>query len=211
VNRDTAKSFWEHKIIGWENDRYAGNKRWGKSLRFRKEFALECLRPYVSGKNIVELGCGSGDLGPRLIAEGAHSYHGVDFAENAIKLARRRVPSSLRERITYEATGVKSLPPLSGDIVFSLGLLDWLDSEEIARVFQLSAGKTFLHSFSERKPAASQLIHRLYVFLAYGYRTGGYVPQYHTVDELRRRAVDPLAVKRHPRLSFGAFVCREKD
>ena len=83
------KEFWENKILSWEEGRYnlsessysstklekIANKG-SNSLRFRIEKCGEILSKHVSGKDVVEIGCGRGLLVPRLMAAGAKSFRG---------------------------------------------------------------------------------------------------------------------------------------
>ena len=102
------------------------------------------------------------------------------------------------------------LPPLSADLVVSLGLFDWLTDEEIASVFRQSGKADFLHAIAERRPGVQQWLHRSYVQLAYGYRTDQYRPRYLTCEHVQALsaagACRPLYVYRNWRLSFGALV-----
>mgnify|MGYP006151019251 CR=1 FL=1 len=58
------KSFWEEKIFTWEENRYKKDvssastferlaSRLSGSLRFRRQFVLQCLAPHVEGKKIT--------------------------------------------------------------------------------------------------------------------------------------------------------------
>lgn len=215
------RAFWEAKILAWEDSRYgqAGQAptllervagRVSSSLRFRLERALALLAPVVAGRPVLELGCGSGLLAESLVAAGASSYRGIDFAATAVARARQRVAAGPHAaRISFEAAAVTAAANPEGAVVLSLGLLDWLETDEIGHV--LSLGRHgFLHAFSERRRSPQQWIHRLYVHAAYGRRTGGYAPRYHRAADLAAMAAEAglpaPAVIRAPRLAFGAFL-----
>lgn len=212
-----AKTFWNKKIIGWEDSRYgigasgasgaeriAGNI--SSSLRFRLEAAISRLAPHLAGRDLVELGCGSGLLADRLLAKGARSYLGIDISETAIARAssRQRDP-----RANFRVMPVSALPSLGNALVFSLGLFDWLGDSEIAHVFAVGRQGNYLHAVSERRVSLQQLVHRAYVHFSYGRRTG-FRPAYHSVGQmnglLAEAGLPPAAVWRHPRLSFGIFL-----
>jgi SAM-dependent methyltransferase len=214
-----AKEFWEAKLLGWEQGRYGrpegrlGFLEWianrsSSSLRFRVSVAPELLKPFLANKAVVELGCGSGLIARKFLDYGASSYLGIDIAESAIEKARSRHGND--PRIQFQVGSVSALPPLSTDLVVSLGLFDWLNDEEMAVVFRQSREADFLHAIAERRPGAQQWLHRCYVQLAYGYRTDQYRPRYLTCEHVKRLsaagACRPLYVYRNWRLSFGALL-----
>jgi len=214
------KQFWEDKLLTWEQGRYGkpvrplGPLEWianlsSMSLRYRVAIAPELLEPFLAGKRVVELGCGSGLLATKLIAYGAASYLGIDIAETAIRKARE-CHVGQDARIAFAVGGAADLQPLAADLVISLGLFDWLRDYEIANVFAKSGSADFLHAIAERRPGIQQWLHRAYVQLAYGYRTESYRPRYFTCDHIAAlaTAVVPrsLYVYRNRRLSFGALI-----
>jgi SAM-dependent methyltransferase len=211
------KQFWEAKLLTWEQGRYGepdrplGFLEWianrsSSSLRFRVSITPQLLRPFLFNKRVVELGCGSGIIAGKLMECGAASYLGIDIAESAIEKARARYNSD--GRIRFQISSVADMPPISADLVISLGLFDWLMDDEIADVFHKSGSSDFLHAIAERRPGIQQWLHRSYVQLAYGYRTDQYRPRYFTCDHIKSLADvrRPLHVYRSWRLSFGALI-----
>ncbi len=214
------KIFWEEKILGWEDSRYGDRSRgWmekiagraSSSLRFRIRAAVALLAPSIAGRDVVELGCGSGLLAEQLMDLGARGYRGIDISEKAIARARERVAASRHaEAIRFEAGPVSGLPPLGAAVIFSLGLFDWLTPAEIDHVFRAGCEGHYFHAIAERRRSLQQMIHRLYVHLSYGHRCAGYVPQYHTVGEIAavasRHGLPAPNIYRDDRMSFGIFV-----
>lgn len=217
------KKFWDDKILGWEESRYSTSKgqslleklagRASQSLRFRLQMAVQLLVPHAKGRRVVEVGCGSGLLAEPILERGAASYIGIDISDTAINAARQRVAASgLAKRAEFAAADVLSFPLLDtgADLVLSLGLLDWLTLDEIRTLFQNASGLEFIHSFSEKRFSLGQLIHRAYVNISYGHRTGAYIPRYYQAHEVvnvvRPFAPAEVRVVRDPRLSFGAFL-----
>jgi putative flippase GtrA/SAM-dependent methyltransferase len=215
------RAFWDAKILGWEVSRYRGAAgsdfveglagRASSSLRFRVDAAARLLAPHLAGRRVVELGCGSGLLAERLLALGAASYQGYDFSQAAIAQAKRRAAESPRgEAMSFAVAAVADLPPQGDALVISLGLVDWLAPAELDHLFSLGRLGSCLHTFSERRRSAAQLIHRAYVQFSYGRKNGGYTPRYHQLAEIAaaadRHGIGRLAVFRHPRLRFGVVV-----
>ena len=57
----------------------------------------------------------------------------------------------------------------------------------------------------------TQYLHRIYVYLAYAYKTGGYRPQYNTckeiiIDYFKRPSMAGINVVRKPELSFTTLI-----
>jgi SAM-dependent methyltransferase len=216
------KAFWEDKILTWEEGRYEPRKSKGgileriadnssRSLRFRIQVGVELIEKHVKGRNVLEVGCGSGIIAQRFIDAGATSYVGIDIAENAIAIAeKRKKEQGWSDRITFAVGTIRDMPKVTADIVFSLGVLDWLTDEELAILFERQGQADFLHAIAEKRNSLSQYAHRAYVQMAYGYRTGAYRPRYFPAATIARLAakhrLGPVYAYRDPRLSFGALI-----
>ena len=216
------KDFWERKIIDWEIGRYGLSEKneqtffekiadkSSNSLRQRLQLASQYLAPFVDGKRVLEVGCGSGLLTPYLMDAGAKSYLGIDIASVAIKKAEERYKdSNWVSDVEFRSGSMDQIKGYEFDIVVSLGLTDWLGEQEMTDLFSLSDNCDCFHSISENRFSISQLIHRLYVNVAYGYKTGGYKPKYYSEKEIlsyTSQARNPCSLVRHPTLKFGAFV-----
>ncbi len=216
------KAFWENKILTWETGRYEDTRSAGSvlesianrasdSLRNRIQLAGDALAPVVAGKRVAEIGCGSALLAERLIDAGAVHYDGYDIAEAAIANARTQNATLIDAgKASFFVQSIDDMPRLNADIVFSLGLLDWLRDDEIATLFEKTGGAEYLHAIAERRFSLQRILHRAYVFVSYGHKTGGYVPRYFTPQEIKtladRSAPRDAYVFRTPLLSFGAFV-----
>jgi len=218
------ETFWDRKILRWEADRYLKSADTPSLLeklanlasdpiRFRAQWAVEILSPHCRNLRVAEIGCGSGHLAAPLMAAGAASYQGYDISSVAIAKAREGAHALGIEGppVRFDKADTESLPdPLEADIVFSLGLFDWLTEAQIESLYAKVGSALFLHSYSEKRAVPSQWLHRLYVHIAYGHRTNAYVPKYfrrEPMAELARRHTDrEIRFLTHRRLSFGVFV-----
>jgi len=216
------KQFWEDKIIGWEDLRYDKKEtnfnlfektvdKTNNTLLFRLNFAFKILAPLIKDKNIIELGCGSGFLAKKFIESGAKSYTGYDISENAILRAKKLIKGhNDLNKINFFAKPILQLEKFQSDFVFSLGLTDWLTDEEIDHMFNVSSKCENLHSISEKKFSFYRILHQLYVYFSYGYKTKGYSPRYLSSKKICQKLEDCTQKKtyefRDKKLSFGMFV-----
>jgi len=106
----------------WEQDEVT----WGKWSHPESE--LQAL-PDMTGKEVVELGCGSGDLGAWLKKLGASRVVGVDVTPAQLETARRvNDELGLGLEFLLENAEHTSLPDDSFDVVFSeYGASIWCD------------------------------------------------------------------------------------
>jgi SAM-dependent methyltransferase len=216
------KKFWEDKILTWEVGRYEPRKAKGnvlerladassRSLRYRIQIGVELLREHVKGKSVLEVGCGSGLVAQRFIDAGATRYVGFDIAENAIVNANKlKAEQGWSDRISFHVGTIDQMPAVKEDVVFSLGVLDWLTDAELETLFARQGQAHFLHAIAEKRVSLSQYAHRAYVHVSYGHKTGTYRPRYFTAAQIARLAAKhrkgSYYAFRNPKLSFGALI-----
>jgi ubiquinone/menaquinone biosynthesis C-methylase UbiE len=195
------KQFWNKKILEWEDGRYFINdgssigifervaNSASSSLRHRMAITKKLLAPHIAGKKILEIGCGSGLLTKSIMENLADSYLGIDIAQNAISRAiKRNSAYEWSDRVRFEVGDLDAIPKNSYDIIVSLGLLDWLNDDQLKQIFLIGRDSHFLHAISEKRAHPHQWLHRAYVHLSYGYKTKSYVPRYFNADEIRKLA-----------------------
>lgn len=162
------------------------------------------LTPILQGKKVLELGCGSGQMAGDLIERGARSYVGIDFASSAITLGKSKWQN--QDKIQLICGDFKQKVE-DAEVIFSLGLSDWLVEADVRELLALSQGKIFLHSFSMKVLGPGRLLHLGFSKLNY---LPHYRPQYYTVDEIHKMAHESGLksgfIYRRPELQFGCFL-----
>ena len=209
-------TFWNKKILGWEKSKYAvkpGLKVFdvNSSLKSRMDLARSILKELAPGRRIVELGCGSALLMEDIIEFGAKSYTGIDISNVAIDEAKKRATNKKIDNVELVSQKISELQPIKADICFSLGLLDWLSLFEISEVPQKIETQFYFHTFSEKKLFSySQFLHRMYVYLMYGRKTGEYIPNYYSETQIVNALSELNSAKpqflRRKNLSFGCLA-----
>ena len=94
MDYDAVRDFWDANAVG-RTVFSGGNFLDEEAARFRHDCELLAFRRLVdvAGKDMLELGCGSGRWGLSLAPDLAH-YHGVDLSQAQIDLARAALPGS---------------------------------------------------------------------------------------------------------------------
>ena len=157
TSKSKVLKFWLDNLKDWDKKRY-DRKLNINPIYARHLHAIEVLRPYIKGKRILELGCGTGRLAEPLVSLGALSWTGVDignFKEESSSI--KFIKSSIGELIYKD----------DYDIIISLGLLDWLENDDIKKVFILSKDKIFFHTFSLNQKSIFLTMHRCFAKFRY--------------------------------------------
>lgn len=146
------KALFDDEAGKWESlYRTGGGERWGifqENVRARTVARMElCLSllPPVRGRDVIELGCGPGFYGRRLIEAGAR-WTGLDLSGPMLAVCRDNIPGARVAR-----GDVLALPfrPASCDVLLCVGVLSYLRRAGIASLFSqahavLRSGGTFL-------------------------------------------------------------------
>ena len=170
-----SRRYWNRKIVEWEDStrdpsRVSAVERlaalFRNPLRMRTERCLELLAPEVQGKQVVELGCGSGFFAMELYQHCRPiRITGFDFAEQAVGRARQRAADAgLDDRLTFEMGNAShdTFPP--ADVTIGLGLLDYLSLAQIRGLSEHLRSPRFLFTFAERTLSPLRQAHRLYMW-----------------------------------------------
>lgn len=211
------QQFWDRKILGWEADKYSQVKGplckifdVNQSIKKRLDFAKKILAKVARDKIVLELGCGSGRLMEEVFKADAKKYIGVDISSVAINEAKAKAEKLGLTSITeFRVSDLSELDLSKVDLVFSLGLLDWLDLQELAEALKHVPCEYYFHSYSEKRPSLQQLAHRCYVYVLYGHKTKSYVPRYYSrkqMKELFQTIYGEPPKFFRPNISFGDIV-----
>ena len=102
-----------YEIHDWENSK----------SQFRR-FAVLADEVELSGKSLLDVGCGIGDLYQHLIVDRRIdvSYTGVDLLESMIRRARERFPDA--RFLAADIIGERVFEPGSFDVVFCSGIFN---------------------------------------------------------------------------------------
>ena len=124
----------------------------------------------VTGKRVVDFGCGSGANTALLSGRGAHVW-AIDISEDLLRLGRRRLAVSGRDgAATFIAASAHDLPfpDASIDVVFGIAILHHLDldlvSREVRRV--LRPGGRAIFKEPVRNSAIVRFVRRLIPYRA---------------------------------------------
>jgi hypothetical protein len=98
--------------------------------------------------------------------------------------------------------------PLEADIVFSLGLLDWISPTEIKRLNVTCKNiPNYLHSFTRRKFSLQLIAHKAFVLISYGLYNKLYMPNYYSFENLKSYFNNEnLTIDENHKLGIGAII-----
>jgi SAM-dependent methyltransferase len=111
------------------------------ALGARADLAVSVVRS-LKDPSVLDVGCGSGRVGERVLAAGAARYVGIDFSAPMLSLARERLTRFGQQAELVEGDFLTE--PLEGsfDVVLALGLFDYTPEPErfVRRIHELSSG-----------------------------------------------------------------------
>ncbi len=160
--------------------------RWGETglNKVMEEPAIRSLMPDLTGKRVLDLGCGFGHVARYARQMGAAEVLGVDISDRMIEAARQATEDPA---ITYAVIAMQDIKPMSGqfDVIISSMALQYIDDyAAVVKIMaeSLTIGGSFL--FSIEHPIYTCLLQGWVVDDA-GKRVHWPVDRYH--DESERR------------------------
>lgn len=173
--RYTAEEYWDRRIEEWESSAYlSGDVRpsihelvaalfRADAIKERLKVAMRLLKPIVLGRTVLELGCGGGHPSLALLKHGAEKVIGIDMSGKALNMAEGRAKAlNLKDRLILIRGDVRTIEFPDTDITVSLGLLDYLNPEEVKSVVSRLNSPVVLLSFTRSNPKLSLTLQKLY-------------------------------------------------
>lgn len=171
----TAEEYWDRRIEAWESSAYLlGDVRpsihelvatlfRADAVKERLKVAMRLLKPIVPGRTVLDLGCGGGRPSLALLKHGAEKVIGIDVSGKALNMAEGRAKAlNLANRLILIRGDVRTLEFPDADITVSLGLLDYLNPEEVKSVVSRLNSPVVLLSFTRSNPKLSLKLQKLY-------------------------------------------------
>ena len=94
----------------------------------------------TDGDNVLDIGCGRGDLMIALAHEGAN-VTGIDYSKDALEIAKKAIdkqPTELKEKIRTKHSNAACLdfPDKTFDFIFMTDLVEHLYPKELKKCFE---------------------------------------------------------------------------
>ena len=125
------------------------NRLFRRSMMLRFLRTLEECMP-ISGRSVLDVGCGPGHYSVELARRGAAAVTGIDFAPGMIELARQRARAlDLEGRCTFQQVGLREfVSNQKFDYAVVMGFMDYIAParETVEKVLSVTGGKA-LFSF----------------------------------------------------------------
>ncbi len=135
----TATRVWEQLTSDAPVSRIRQTVRRGRDeMRARM---LDCLPADLTGRRVLDAGCGTGLMTAELAARGAEVV-AVDISPSLIGIAERRLPESLRGRVNFHAGDMLSEDLGGFDHVMAMDSLIYYHQDDIRRAIDGLAGRT---------------------------------------------------------------------
>lgn len=199
--------YWDEKILSWESARYESAKSLtGRSLQSRLRISAQILEALPPNQTVVDLGCGSGRLFECIDRSRFFKLVGLDISSIAIAAAREKMREN---NVEFQCVDVGHALLPSAEIYIGLGLFDWLNDEEIQQIFSQLRRRKFIFSFSERRAFPLRFAHKMFRRLTAFGRHAGFVPRYHSAQQIAAFAAgceSEIRFYRPSAMAFGSFV-----
>jgi cyclopropane fatty-acyl-phospholipid synthase-like methyltransferase len=180
--KSESAEYWREHLLSWEASAYYKDTHqkanwWdglstifrGDAMYVRMNAALELLKPHLSGKTILDVGCASGRFAFQLLEAGAQKVIGVDISAQAIELAdQQRSARGLNDRLEFRVEDLiqPALPLPQVDIVTALGVIEYFDPSAMAAFLGNLKTKYILFDFPDlgrKKEFPTWMLRQVYI------------------------------------------------
>jgi ubiquinone/menaquinone biosynthesis C-methylase UbiE len=122
------------------------NRLFRKSMYMRYRKSVEGCQP-VSGRTVLDVGCGPGHYSITLAQGGAGSVLGIDFADGMIALSKKHAAAAgVGDKCRFELCDFLNAPPDGPfDFVIVMGFMDYMSDPEgvVRRVLNVTSRRAF--------------------------------------------------------------------
>lgn len=129
LNEKATKKYWNDRVLGAGSDPqalvYADSAHFANCQNISEKVIELFVKP---GQRVLDVGCGYGRFYQTFKKAGA-IYHGVDFSEEMIKLARTKNPDGNFEVADWN--NLYDLEPLTFDVVFECICLSSVPEDDV--------------------------------------------------------------------------------
>jgi 2-polyprenyl-3-methyl-5-hydroxy-6-metoxy-1,4-benzoquinol methylase len=174
--------YWQEHLLSWEAGAYYKDTLhkanfWdrlstifrGDAMYVRMNAALELLKPHLSGKTVLDVGCASGRFAFQLLQGGASKVYGVDISPQAVQIAEEhRVQAGLTERLEFSVADIvhPDTPLPESDLVTALGVIEYFDARDMSAFLGNLQTEYFLLDFPDtarRKQFPTWQLRQVYI------------------------------------------------
>ena len=140
--------YWQEHLLSWEASAYYKDTLhkanfWdrlstvfrGDAMYVRMNAALELLKPHLSGKTVLDVGCASGRFAFQLLHAGASKVYGMDISPQAVQIAEgHREQAGLKDRLEFSVADIvhPDTPLPKSDLVTALGVIEYFDRQAMS-------------------------------------------------------------------------------
>lgn len=174
MTMNKQKEYWDKKIKIWSNSSYRKGKVINSIERLagffrrpiigRMEEALKIVGPRSRGEIVADLGCGVGDFCFAILTYQPRKVIGIDLSLVAVKEAQKRAKKEGENKVEFIQADLGRMDTLPEfDIAVGLGFIDYLNREELTRLFKQLKDRYFFFSFPEKKFSLINLLQAVYL------------------------------------------------
>ena len=172
----SQKDYWDFHIVDWEKSAYERRSScsliekvatlFRGHLIHRKNTCKRMLLEQVENKKILEIGCGMGGLLREITREGRPRYAvGWEISEKAVQigqelLANEGLENTCRIECRDIEESLEQIPLF--DIVYGLGILEYLQRETLYRLIEQLKDHDFFFQYHRKYLSVKNVLHVVY-------------------------------------------------